>query len=304
MATTTRMGLEQIQFKAKQQLDESTRAHDHAQSRLDAAQENVARLDEQASKREQHLEDLRLHAKQLAVACVEAQNYAAMAQGTAGEREALATVIRLEKTSAEIQKELAKAEHQAETARTKETTVRADLGQQIAQYSRELDEVRQNILRVQTIHQRSVRELGEQLYRQAITDLEIHQRRIASKRQEVVQAQLDESRCFDDALQQLEDWPDYQRAIKARVSVEDAATRTLEVFIAALDTLLREGGQAEIDPTILGQVCGARSVAEMLTLTSNEIWPSIFGGDPRLGHERREQLHKVLTLYRETKGSK
>lgn len=245
-----------------------------------------AELDQLHSARESHLkqiEESRATVERLQDAYNQAMAYAKLVHDTPNEQGAIKAVSSAKKELNAAQKHLSQLESkQPDDGREQE------LISTLQGVRREQEKLQSDLAHTQAAHKKSHQVLGEQKRDAILQAYQEQTARVDILKQQLVEAQADLYYYHQNALQELDEWPDLQREVRNLQPLDNHMSRVLESTIRYIDTLI-----ADMD-YVSGDFPG----------TPWALWDTLFipnqqmRGAPGQLKDRKKRLEQILEAYR------
>ncbi|SRR6266849_175857 len=299
------MKYDQILEKASSEVQSLAQTRSEVEAKRQAASEEIAAIQAQATSRNAQLAALRQELKNLEnthdrVACE-----LDLAQGSD-----LAAPLKrtLSQLVAELQAKrqaIAALEKNTEASAAKDAAQLQRLRDALAGYEKHLAEIDTKRAAVQAARDQFFASQGE------TEDLAIRARlaelhsllEAAQEAEQSTRAAL--LRFSDEARERLAPWPELEKAIRSSLAYEDPTTRICKLAIELRDLLIEQGKSADIHPDIMRQAgMWGSSLAGEIALEPRQIWPAVnlnVSERPESLIESKRRLSKLLAMYIEVK---
>jgi hypothetical protein len=240
----------------------------------------------------------------------EALEYARYAVDTLAEQEATREALTLEAEAKEVHRLY---EDTASSIEQKEAARSARLEALRVEYDQARDELttaHAKIAEVQRIEQTALAKLGKSTYDRLLAEYqETHQAALEAAREAMAAAKIEETRFLDQALKELELWPDLQRQIRPDLEYRDELTETCQRYIDLINALIGsdQGNHLSILqqlPSIRNQYYDFRTLflispEDLHALSVNVHSRSTI--KPISLTRRRDTMQAVISEYRKTR---
>lgn len=245
-----------------------------------ARQEEEDSILQQIEARKSHLATLSLSLQNAHTAHTDAVNYASVASGTIGEMDAIKSAVARKKEldDAQIQHDQTVQEHT--TADVQDLARLETIRSEYQEAMTTLHTLHDRIRAVESVKQRSLSELGDNLHTTLMKEYQAYQAHTAETRAALIASQMDEQAFLEHAAAQLKAWPGL-RTFKDALGTDTPLIRILQADLAYLDQLIADSQEArrQIDhPNILALPSNADwQWSQILHVPSNEIEYAGFG---------------------------
>ncbi len=214
--------------------------------------------------------------------------YAKLAQDTVNEQQAIKQTSTAKKELSAARKAMDKLERESAEAETLASVRETELHSLLAHLQSEHKRLEGGLLHTRAAHKQSHLVLGDQKRDAIIASYQNYQKHIDDLRSKLVEAQSNQFDFYENALREMEGWPDQQRDVRNLRPVDDHLARVIDATMRYIDTLMTDMDHISNDVPLPWDLW------DVLIIPAQQV-----RGAYGLLEERQAKLKQVLEAYHE-----
>lgn len=300
-ALNQKQTFQQMIAKADSDLAALRAEEQEARRNLARAEQEQQTLSQRATARADQLQAARAEVQRLQEAVQKQQASVSIAEGTGAHSDLIHTLQGLERQAQKAEQELTKVQDQGTKVEQADASRRAVAEATAKRETIALARQAEKAASISEARQRAMIALGQAEYEEVMALVALLQNHVAAKQEQLRQAEQEFEQKLQVGIDHLATWPELRSQVKMLQVHRDPVTDMLETFASLLDILIEKGPAVFIDSMFIQNLLGRFATLEtVLSVDERYVAAGLRGADVETLRERRGQVEKLLTGYRES----